>query len=116
MIRWILILLLLLPTQSFGIDNRTLNAVQREINILVDKREKAGILSNDFWEYQTMIDVLAEIRARLRKGHHPFEMIQCPVSPKCPEVKECIKPKKRKFFKFNKQKSFIGQPDPHLSQ
>ena len=62
MIRWILILLLLLPTQSFGIDNRTLNAVQREINILVDKREKSGILSNDFWEYQTMIDVLAEIR------------------------------------------------------
>ena len=45
-------------TQLFGIDNRTLNGVQREINLLVDKREKSGILSNDYWEYQTMIDVL----------------------------------------------------------
>ena len=116
MIRWILIFLLLIPTHLYGIDNRTLQAVQSEFNLLVDKREKSGILSNDYWEYQTIIDVLAEIRARLRKGHHPFEMKACPVCPDCPEVKECKVTKKKKFFRFNKQKSFIGQPDPKLSR
>jgi len=112
--RWLLILLLLMPTQLLGIDNRTLSIVQTQLNILVDKRDKAGIISNEFWEYQTLIDIYAEIRARLRKGHHPFEMKQCPTCPVCETVKECVKPKKRKFFRYNKQKSFIGQPDPHF--